>query len=119
MAAPTGTGNDGEARQIVQDTGTGGSWPASTDRVTWALGASAVLATLPSDTERADFAAVALEALSNTLENDRLAAYDSIDGLYRGEQSFLDWRDQTYASWIVKDIAALASCRLTWCTIWL
>lgn len=109
MAAPTGTGNDGEARQIVQDTGTGGSWPASTDRVTWALGASAVLATLPSDTERAEFAAVALEALSNTLENDRLAAYDSVDGLYRGEQSFLDWRDQTYAGWIVKDIAALAS----------
>ena len=109
MAAPAGTGNEGEARQIVQDTGTGGSWPASTDRVTWALGAGAVLATLPSDTERAEFAAVALEALSNTLENDRLAAYDSLDGLYRGEQSFLDWRDQTYASWIVKDIAALAS----------
>ncbi|MCV5216322.1 hypothetical protein OFC53_34370, partial [Escherichia coli] len=27
---------DGE--QIVQDTGTGGSWPISTDRTTWALG---------------------------------------------------------------------------------
>lgn len=109
MAAPAGSGDLGAARQIVQDTGTGGSWPASTDRVTWALGAGAVLATLPSDSERAEFANVALEALSNTLENDRLAAYDSVDGLYRGEQSFLDWRDQSYASWIVKDIAALAS----------
>ena len=29
--------------QIVQDTGTGGSWPISTDRVTWARGAMAVL----------------------------------------------------------------------------
>ena len=29
--------------QIVQDTGTGGNWPISTDRVTWARGAMSVL----------------------------------------------------------------------------
>ncbi|UUZ52876.1 hypothetical protein LP419_27435 [Massilia sp. H-1] len=33
--------------QIIQDTGSGGSWPVSTDRVTWAFGAERVLATLP------------------------------------------------------------------------
>src|SRR5579859_2256253 len=32
--------------QIVQDTGSGGSWPVSSDRTAWALGAEAVLNTL-------------------------------------------------------------------------
>ncbi len=32
--------------QIVQNTGTGGSYPISSDRVAWALGAQAVLAQL-------------------------------------------------------------------------
>ncbi|MET0856689.1 MAG: esterase [Telluria sp.] len=50
-----------------------------------------------------------LTALVNTIENDRLAAFDAADGLYTGEQSFLDWRDQSYASWIPGDIASLAS----------
>ncbi|MCY0911185.1 MGH1-like glycoside hydrolase domain-containing protein [Massilia antarctica] len=94
--------------QIVQDTGSGGSWPVSTDRVAWALGAEAALNTLPP-AQRAPFAARALEALVNTLENDRIAAFDSASGLYMGEQSFLDWRDQSYAAWIVTDLASLAS----------
>ncbi len=96
--------------QIVQDTGSGGSWPVSTDRVSWAFAAEEVLRTLPA-TERPAFAARALEALSNTIENDRLAAFDVEDGLYTGEQSFLDWRDQSYASWIVDDLASMASAK--------
>ncbi|UUZ47241.1 hypothetical protein LP420_27835 [Massilia sp. B-10] len=55
------------------------------------------------------FARRALSALSNTIDNDRLAAFDPGTGLYAGEQSFLDWRDQSYAAWIVNDIASLAS----------
>ena len=94
--------------QIVQDTGSGGSWPVSTDRVAWALGAEALLASLDGPA-RADFADLAYRALRGTLEADRLAAYDGADGLYRGELSFLDWRDQTYAPWIVDDLAKLAS----------
>ena len=94
--------------QIIQDTGSGGSWPVSTDRVSWAFGAEAVLNTLPAP-QRQAFAARAFKALSNTVENDRLAAFDSGSGLYTGEQSFLDWRDQSYASWIVDDLASLAS----------
>lgn len=96
--------------QIVQDTGSGGSWPVSTDRVTWAFAAEEVLRTLPAG-ERATFTARALEALSNTIENDRLAAFDLEDGLYTGEQSFLDWRDQSYPSWIVDDLASMASAK--------
>ena len=94
--------------QIVQDTGSGGSWPVSTDRLTWAFAAEETLRTLPAG-ERAAFASKALTALSNTLEIDRVAAFDAGAGLYNGEQSFLDWRDQTYAAWIPGDLASMAS----------
>jgi hypothetical protein len=94
--------------QIVQDTGSGGSWPVSTDRITWAFAAEEVLKSLPP-AERRVFAATALKALSNTIENDRLAAFDPSMGLYTGEESFLDWRDQSYASWIPEDLSAMAS----------
>jgi len=93
--------------QVVQDTGSGGSWPVSTDRVTWAFAAEEVLKTLPAK-ERAAFAATALHALSNTIDNDRIAAFDRATGLYTGEESFLDWRDQTYAAWIPDDLASMA-----------
>jgi hypothetical protein len=94
--------------QIVQDTGSGGSWPVSTDRVTWAFAAEEVLKSLPP-AERQAFAVTALKALSNTIDNDRLAAFDSATGLYTGEESFLDWRDQSYASWITQDLSSMAS----------
>jgi len=94
--------------QIAQDTGSGGSWPVSTDRITWAFAAEEVLKALPP-AERRAFAATALKALSNTIDNDRIAAFDQATGLYTGEESFLDWRDQSYASWIPEDLASMAS----------
>jgi hypothetical protein len=94
--------------QIIQDTGSGGSWPVSTDRVSWAFGADEVLKTLPQ-AERSAFAPRALKALVNTIENDRLATFDTASGLYTGEQSFLDWRDQSYAAWIVNDLSSMAT----------
>jgi len=94
--------------QIVQDTGSGGSWPVSTDRVSWAFGAEQALNALPAE-ERTQFAITALKALRNTIENDRVAAYDSNSGLYNGEQSFLDWREQSYAAWIADDLSSMAT----------
>ena len=94
--------------QIVQDTGSGGSWPVSTDRVTWAFAAEETLRTLPA-AERPAFARRALRALSNTIEIDRVAAFDASVGLYTGEQSFLDWRDQSYAAWVPNELAAMSS----------
>ncbi|NGZ87882.1 alpha/beta hydrolase [Duganella sp. SAP-35] len=94
--------------QIIQDTGSGGSWPVSTDRVSWAFGADEALKALAPQ-ERKLFAATALQALSNTLENDRIAVYDRADGLYNGEESFLDWREQSYAPWIAGDLASMAT----------
>lgn len=51
--------------QVIQDTGTGGSYPNSTDRVVWALGASEIIDWLP-DGQRQEFAARAYEAIRNT-----------------------------------------------------
>ena len=108
LVNPAQVAGTADGLQIVQDTGSGGSWPVSTDRVTWAFGAEEVLKSLPP-AERKAFAARALKALVNTIENDRLAAFDPADRLYTGEQSFLDWRDQSYAAWITGDIASMAS----------
>ena len=105
-AAPVAGTPDG--LQIAQDTGSGGSWPVSTDRVVWAFAAEETLNNL-APAERQAFAARALKALSNTIENDRIAAFDGTSGLYTGEESFLDWRDQSYAAWITSDLASMAS----------
>jgi len=109
-AKPGAAAGSPDGLQILQDTGTGGSWPVSTDRVAWAFGLDKVLPLLPK-AERRAFVPLAFKALVNTIENDRIAAFDPADGLYRGEASFLDWRDQSYAAWIVDDIASLASAK--------
>ena len=96
--------------QIVQDTGSGGSWPVSTDRVSWAWAARSVLDNLDG-AERQAFAAQARAALQGTVEADRLAAFDAASGLYGGEQSFLDWRVQSYAPWITDHLARMAGSR--------
>ena len=94
--------------QIIQDTGSGGSWPISTDRVTWSFGAASLLNNL-DDEQRKIFAKTTFEALTNTIEIDRQVAFDTRLGLYNGEQSFLDWREQTYASWIATDLSSMAT----------
>jgi len=93
--------------QIVQDTGTGGSWPVSTDRVSWAFGAIETLKYLEGSSYT-DFLDKAYSAIVNTIENDRTHVYDSSDGLYFGEQSFLDWREQTYPVWMAENTVHIA-----------
>lgn len=99
-----------ESLQIVQDTGSGGSWPVSTDRVSWAVGAEQVSANLYGEAHQR-FRARAKAALLGTVEADRLAAYDPATGLYGGEQSFLDWRVQSYAPWIHDDLSRMAGAK--------
>ena len=105
MAVPPEIPDSSE--QIIQDTGSGGSWPVSTDRVAWSLGAERTLDNLEGEA-RARFARQAYRALRGTAEADRVAAYDRRAGLYGGEESFLDWREQTYAPWIVDDLPWMA-----------
>jgi len=85
----------------MQDTGSGGSWPISTDRVVWFLGAQHLLA------DNA-FAGDVYRALNATLAQDRQYAFDPSFGLYRGETSFLDWREQTYPAWTADEVTFIA-----------
>ncbi|MEK6626545.1 MAG: esterase, partial [Bdellovibrionota bacterium] len=89
--------------EIIQDTGNGGSWPLSTDRVVWAMAAWELLHHLEGQ-ERSIFLQTSYRAILNSIENDLIAAFDPNDGLYTGEQSFLDWREQTYPRWVADNV---------------
>jgi glycogen debranching enzyme len=87
--------------RIIQDTGTGGSWPISTDRMTWALAAWEVYL-VTGDEEWLHYA---YSIIKNSVEDDQKNAVNSETGLMFGESSFLDWREQTYPRWMdPKDI---------------
>lgn len=82
--------------RVVQDTGTGGSWPVSSDRMIWAVAAWEVYKT----TGDQDWLALVYPIIKNSVEDDVKNIYDPKTGLVRGESSFLDWRDQTYPKWM-------------------
>jgi len=82
---------------VAQDTGSGGSWPISSDRVVWFLAARDLL-------DDSAFSNQAWDALQATLAQDRAMVFDPRTGLYRGETSFLDWREQTYPDWTREDV---------------
>lgn len=86
---------------VMQDTGSGGSWPISTDRVVWFLGAAHLLG------DRA-FADIVYQALTDTLAQDRRYVFDPRIGLYRGETSFLDWREQSYPASTAHNVVFIA-----------
>ncbi|TAG10640.1 MAG: hypothetical protein EAZ42_02940 [Verrucomicrobia bacterium] len=98
----------GAEKQIVQDTGSGGSWPVSSDRVIWALGLRSTISLL-EPTRQKEVAKRALPILLGTLAQDRQVLLDPSDGLYRGEQSFLDWREQTYPASAAQDVGPIAA----------
>ena len=97
----------GFTNQIIQDTGSGGSYPVSSDRIVWTLGADAVLKCLAAE-EQEKFLKQVYPILHDTIEQDRRLVFDPMDGLYRGEQSFLDWREQTYPAWTKDNVLAIA-----------
>lgn len=84
-----------EEGQIIQDTGSGGAWPISTDRMIWTVAAWEVykvtgdkkwLETIYPVVERS----IAKDAQTVISEN----------GLIKGETSFIDWREQSYPRWM-------------------
>lgn len=82
--------------RVIQDTGTGGSWPVSSDRMIWAVAAWEVYKTTGDE----EWLAKAYKIIKNSAEDDLKNVYDPNTGLVRGESSFLDWRDQTYPKWM-------------------
>nr|WP_231120361.1 Six-hairpin glycosidase-like protein [Lysobacter tabacisoli] len=91
---------------VAQDTGSGGSWPVSTDRVVWFLAARHLID--GDDADAKAFDEQTWRALTATLAQDRLHAFDDARGLYRGETSFLDWREQTYPAWTANEVTFIA-----------
>lgn len=82
--------------RIIQDTGTGGSWPISSDRHVWTLAAwELFLAT--GDKSWLD---EIREPVIKALKEDILWNRDPISGMLQGETSFEDWREQTYPVWM-------------------
>ncbi|MEQ8711806.1 MAG: glycogen debranching protein [Cyclobacteriaceae bacterium] len=81
--------------RIIQDTGSGGAYPVSSDRTTWALAAWEIYKT----TGDKDWLRTAHDIIKNTLDDDA-KVLASGTGMYRGESSFLDWREQTYPKWM-------------------
>ncbi|HET6765631.1 MAG TPA: hypothetical protein VFH27_18255, partial [Longimicrobiaceae bacterium] len=84
------------AGRIIQDTGTGGSWPISTDRMAWALAAWEVYA---ASGDRA-WLRQSYDIVRRSATADRHALIDPATGLVTGETSFMDWREQSYPRWM-------------------
>lgn len=89
--------------RIIQDTGTGGSWPCSSDRVVWIIAAYEVYL----ETGDISWLKQIYPIAKRSLDADMIAVYNSQTGLFRGESSFIDWREQSYPKWMQPaDIAA-------------
>lgn len=92
--------------KIIQDTGTGGSWPISTDRIVWTLGAWQ-LYIVTGDQE---WLHTAYKIVKNSLLQDEATVYDPETGMVRGESSFLDWREEEYPRWMQPADIAHSEC---------
>ena len=82
--------------RIIQDTGTGGAYPVSTDRVVWVVAAWEIYLVTGDKLWLEEIYPV----IKASLEDDRLNAFDAETGLMKGESSFLDWREQSYPEWM-------------------
>lgn len=81
--------------RIVQDTGSGGAWPVSSDRMIWAL-AAYELYKVTGDKEWLEYI---YPIIANSMADD-LKVTHTEGGLVKGETSFIDWREQSYPRWM-------------------
>ncbi|MCU4155329.1 hypothetical protein J1N10_05040 [Carboxylicivirga sp. A043] len=82
--------------RIIQDTGTGGAWPVSSDRTTWTLAAWEIYKV----TGDQQWLETIYPIIKNSVEDDLQTLKDDRSALIKGESSFLDWRKQTYPVWM-------------------
>ena len=81
--------------QIIQDTGSGGAWPVSTDRMVWVLAAWEIYKVTGSRKWLEKVYPIAVRSIAKddaTVRSER--------GLVKGETSFIDWREQSYPRWM-------------------
>ena len=81
--------------RIIQDTGSGGAWPVSSDRMIWAM-AAYELYKVTGDRRWLEYI---YPVIKHSLEDDILTVH-SANGLVKGETSFIDWREQSYPKWM-------------------
>lgn len=82
--------------RIIQDTGSGGAWPVSTDRLVWAIAAYEIYKV----TGDRQWLERIYPIISRSVEDDSSTVADLSTGLIRGETSFIDWREQSYPKWM-------------------
>lgn len=80
---------------IIQDTGSGGAWPISSDRMIWSV-AAYELYKVTGDREWLEYI---YPIIVNSVSDDIKTLYGE-SGLVRGETSFIDWREQSYPKWM-------------------
>ncbi len=80
---------------IIQDTGSGGAWPVSSDREIWTLAAYEVYK-VTGDRQWLEYI---YPIIKKSLDADALTVM-SESGLVKGETSFIDWREQSYPRWM-------------------
>ncbi|MCH5238590.1 MAG: hypothetical protein J1F38_00030 [Muribaculaceae bacterium] len=87
--------------QIIQDTGSGGAWPISTDRMIWTVAAWEIYKV----TGDKNWLETVYPVVERSIAKDAKTII-SENGLVKGETSFIDWREQSYPRWMqTADIA--------------
>jgi len=81
--------------QIIQDTGSGGAWPISTDRMVWVLAAYEIYKATGDRKWLETVYPIAVRSLDKDAKT-----IISGNGLVKGETSFMDWREQSYPRWM-------------------
>ncbi|MEO5908060.1 MAG: hypothetical protein ABIR50_05700, partial [Ginsengibacter sp.] len=82
--------------KIIQDTGTGGAFPISSDREIWAVAAWEVYKV----TGDKDWLKYVYGVIKNSINDDLHNIHDPQTGMMKGESSFLAWREQIYPTWM-------------------
>ena len=80
--------------RIIQDTGSGGAWPVSSDRMIWAV-AAYELYKVTGDRQWLEYI---YPVIKNSFADDFKVVYKN--DAVNGETSFIDWREQSYPKWM-------------------
>lgn len=89
-------------KEALQDTGSGGSWSISTDRVVWAMAAWEYYLY----TGDKSWLESVYDGLKYTAQKDIHVAFDANAGLFKGETCSMDWRTHTYPNWFINSVIA-------------
>lgn len=84
-----------EEGQIIQDTGSGGAWPISTDRMIWTVAAWEIYKV----TGDKKWLEKVFPIVERSIAKDAKTVISN-HGLIKGETSFIDWREQSYPKWM-------------------